>query len=330
MRRMLAVAFALLVPAGAAHAQAPPPEPVIAAGVSAAGLDLSGLALGAAAGKLYAADAGLLGRPVSVHAVGRRFPLAVTALRLRFDVDKTARRAYNAGQKAAGRPVDVPLAVTYSRRKLRAYAAKVAAAVHRAPRDASIRIGLRHIRRLHSQPGRALSAAGVVHRVHRALTDTRAPRIVHPPVRALRPELTAKGLGRRYPTIVTIDRGAFTLRLFKRLHVAARYRVAVGQPAYPTPTGLFHVLDKQVKPVWSVPDSPWAGELAGSTVQGGTAANPLKARWMGLGGGVGIHGTGEDWSIGTRASHGCIRMHVSDVIALFNRVALGTPVMIGD
>jgi lipoprotein-anchoring transpeptidase ErfK/SrfK len=51
---------------------------------------------------------------------------------------------------------------------------------------------------------------------------------------------------------------------------------------------------------------------------------------MGLGGGVGIHGTGEDWSIGTRASHGCIRMHVPDVIALYNRTPLGTPVLIGD
>jgi L,D-transpeptidase catalytic domain/Putative peptidoglycan binding domain len=329
MRRVFAVMFALLVPAGAAHAQAPP-DPVIAAGVSAAGLDLSGLTLGAAAGKLYAADAPVLGRPVSVHAAGHRFPLAVTALKLRFDVNRTARRAYNAGQKAGGRRVDVPLAVSYRQRKLRAYAAEVARAVHRAPRDASIQIRLRHIRRLHSRPGRAISAAGVVHRLHRALTDTRRPRIVHPPVRMLRPSLTSKGLGRRYPTIITIDRGAFRLRLFKHLHVAARYPVAVGQPAYPTPTGLFHVLDKQVNPVWSVPNSPWAGELAGTTVEGGSAANPLKARWMGLGGGVGIHGTGEDWSIGTRASHGCIRMHVSDVIPLFNRVPLGTPVLIGD
>jgi lipoprotein-anchoring transpeptidase ErfK/SrfK len=326
MRRTLlaAVLFAALAPAARAQ------EPVIAPGVSAAGLDLSGLSLGAAAAKLYAADAAILGRPVSVHAAGHRFPLEVTELRVAFDVNKTARNAYVAGQKAAGKKVDVPLAVTYDRRKLAAYAASVAAAVHRDPRDANIRIELRHIKRLHSRPGRAISAAGVVHRISRALVDPRAPRIVQPPVRVLRPTVVAKQLGRRYPTIITIDRGAFTLRLFKHLHVASRYSVAVGQPAFPTPTGLFHVLDKQVNPVWSVPNSPWAGELAGTTVEGGTAANPLKARWMGLGGGVGIHGTGEDWSIGTRASHGCIRMHVSDVIALYDRVPVGTPVLIGD
>ena len=80
--------------------------------------------------------------------------------------------------------------------------------------------------------------------------------------------------------------------------------------------------------MWSVPNSPWAGELPGTTVAGGCAANPLKARWMGIADGVGIHGTGEDYSIGSRASHGCIRMHVSDVIDLYPRVPVGTPVLI--
>jgi lipoprotein-anchoring transpeptidase ErfK/SrfK len=49
---------------------------------------------------------------------------------------------------------------------------------------------------------------------------------------------------------------------------------------------------------------------------------------MGIANGVGIHGTGEDYSIGTAASHGCIRMHVPDVIDLFKRVPVGTPVLI--
>ena len=80
-----------------------------------------------------------------------------------------------------------------------------------------------------------------------------------------------------------------------------------------------------IKMVLTTPFSPWAGELQGTTVEGGSAANPLKARWMGIANGVGIHGTGEDYSIGTRASHGCIRMHVADVIDLFKRVPVGTP-----
>jgi lipoprotein-anchoring transpeptidase ErfK/SrfK len=49
---------------------------------------------------------------------------------------------------------------------------------------------------------------------------------------------------------------------------------------------------------------------------------------MGVTNGVGFHGTGEDYSIGTAASHGCLRMHVADVIALYKRVPVGTPVLI--
>ena len=99
-------------------------------------------------------------------------------------------------------------------------------------------------------------------------------------------------------------------------------------PAYPTPSGRFSSTSKQVNPTWSVPNSPWAGELQGTTVAGGSAANPLKARWMGIANGVGIHGTAQEYSIGSRASHGCIRMRVADVIDLFRRVPVGTPVLI--
>ncbi len=49
---------------------------------------------------------------------------------------------------------------------------------------------------------------------------------------------------------------------------------------------------------------------------------------MGIVNGVGFHGTGEEYSIGSRASHGCLRMRVRDVIALYKRVPVGTPVLI--
>jgi lipoprotein-anchoring transpeptidase ErfK/SrfK len=152
--------------------------------------------------------------------------------------------------------------------------------------------------------------------------------VLHQPLTRVRAKVNASDLARVYGTVITIDRAHFKLRLFKALKFRKGYGVAVGQPAYPTPTGRFAITSKQVNPVWSVPNSPWAGELQGTTVDGGSAANPLKARWMGIANGVGIHGTGEDYSIGTRASHGCIRMHVPDVVDLFKRVPVGTPVLI--
>ena len=95
-----------------------------------------------------------------------------------------------------------------------------------------------------------------------------------------------------------------------------------------TPSGTYRIQDKQVDPAWHVPNSAWAGSLAGQVIPGGAPDNPLKARWMGIYDGVGIHGTAEDWSIGSQASHGCIRMHVSDVIDLYDRVSVGTQVLI--
>ena len=94
-----------------------------------------------------------------------------------------------------------------------------------------------------------------------------------------------------------------------------------------TPSGLYDIQDKQVDPTWHVPDSDWAGDLAGKSVPPGPD-DPLKARWMGFNGSAGIHGTSELGSLGSAASHGCIRMAVSDVENLYDQVDVGTPVYI--
>jgi len=78
-----------------------------------------------------------------------------------------------------------------------------------------------------------------------------------------------------------------------------------------------------------VPNDAWAGSLAGQVIPPGPE-DPLKARWMGFYNGAGIHGTDETWSIGQNASHGCIRMLIPDVIALYDQVPLGTPIYVGD
>ncbi len=128
---------------------------------------------------------------------------------------------------------------------------------------------------------------------------------------------------------VTVSRSGRTARLFERGELVRSYRVAVGEPKYPTPIGRFSVQTKQVDPPWNVPNSDWAGELAGTTVPGGAPNNPLKARWIGFNGSVGFHGTSSVSSLGTAASHGCVRMSEGDVIDLYERVRVGTPVLVG-
>jgi hypothetical protein len=316
----------LLVLAASAAAQTPPPEPRIAAGVKAGGLDVGNLTIGEAAVKLQQTYGPPLYNPVSIHLAGRIFRLTPKQSKLKFDTILTAKRAYNAGRTNPA--ADVPLATSASKARIRTFARSVARAVYREPRDATIRITLRHIFRRKSVPGHSLDVKALRATITGALSNGTAPHVIRPPYKLTKARVETQDLARAYGTVITIDRAHFKLRLFKRLKFSKSYGVAVGQPAYPTPTGRFQISDKQVNPAWTAPNSPWAGELAGTTTPGGSAANPLRARWMGIANGVGIHGTSQEYSIGSRASHGCIRMRVADVIDLFRRVPVGTPVLI--
>jgi len=340
----------LLLPAAPAAASAPPPPvpapapapaPVpapapaplpgerIAAGVTAAGQDVSGLTIEEAAQRIQAAYGPRLARGVLVRAADIDFKLSAKGAKVKFDALRSAKRALESGRAAAGQPVDVPLAVTFSKSAVRRFAGRVDRRVSRSAKDATLRISLRRVRVARSRPGRDIDEKALAKAVGAALADPRQPRLFKPELVIVKAKLTADKLRAQAGTVITIDQSTFTLRLFKNFKIRKTYKVAVGQSGYPTPNGRFAIQTKQVNPVWSVPNSPWAGELAGSSVGGGSAANPLKARWMGISGSVGIHGTGQGYSIGTRASHGCIRMHVPAVIDLFNRVSIGTPVLIG-
>jgi len=125
---------------------------------------------------------------------------------------------------------------------------------------------------------------------------------------------------------IAIDRSERKLYLYDGETLVKTYSVAVGQPRYPTPTGSYNIINMAYHPTWNPPPSPWASGL--EPVPPGPG-NPLGTRWMGLSAPhVGIHGTYQSGSIGTAASHGCIRMHIRDVEELFELVYVGTPVEI--
>jgi lipoprotein-anchoring transpeptidase ErfK/SrfK len=173
--------------------------------------------------------------------------------------------------------------------------------------------------------GVTITAARLKAAVIAELTNP-ATRTVTLPLSALRPAVTLRTIG---PAIV-IRRGDNQLRLFvvRRGHalLARTFRVATGRSQYPTPAGIFSIVDKQRAPWWYPPASSWAQGL--KPVPPGPG-NPLGTRWMGLSAaGVGIHGTPDAASIGYSASHGCIRMRIPDAEWLFNQVRIGTPVRI--
>ena len=142
-------------------------------------------------------------------------------------------------------------------------------------------------------------------------------------------------------TQLLIDRDDFTLRLYKRpkgtanWNLVKRYRIAVGADGYNTPRGVYTVQIKDDTPEWYVPNESWAPpEKRGTVVSANDPLNPIKERWIGVTppngpkSGIGIHGTGDPDSIGSAASHGCIRMLPKDVIELYDDVPLGSTISI--
>jgi lipoprotein-anchoring transpeptidase ErfK/SrfK len=336
MRLACATVLCALIAAMPAAAQDPAtePEPTIAQGVRAGGVDLSGLTQEQAEALLVSSLQGAIDGDFVLGAGGLPFTLTMQQAKLAFDAHATAKHALAAapppppagGGQSAG--VDVPLVLSHSKLAVKAFVAQVAARVYHAPRDAKLRITVRRMIVSHSRPGLRLASKAVAEQIDQALDSGPSVRRLHTRLVPVRAPVTYRVLNRRYPRIITIDRDSFTLRLFRSLRPWKRYSIAVGMAGLETPAGTYHIQDKQVNPAWHVPHSAWAGSLAGQVIPGGAPDNPLKARWLGIANGVGIHGTAEDWSIGTRASHGCIRMHVSDVIDLYPRVPVGTTVLI--
>ena len=168
---------------------------------------------------------------------------------------------------------------------------------------------------------RAYGAATMRRAIARTLERRIRPRL--PLVmKPLRPTISRAKFG----PVIVIHRGLNRLELFNGTRRVRTFRVATGQAQYPTPTGLWHIVDMQRNPWWRPPDSDWAKGL--KPIPPGPG-NPLGTRWMGLAApGVGIHGTPDAASIGYSASHGCIRMLISDATWLFDHVRIGTPVLI--
>ncbi|MBA2349154.1 MAG: L,D-transpeptidase/peptidoglycan binding protein [Solirubrobacterales bacterium] len=316
-------------------------EERIADGVRIGGVDLGGLTPVDARIRLDEQFVDGRRKPIEIDHGEQRFKLGPKAAKIRVNVDQLVRQAVDRSDRGgpfgrtfrriSGGRVDADLApeITYSEKAVDRLVARVRKDVNRPVEEAELSITASGVSITRGQRGLKVKTGKLREQVAAAIVaPTGATRRFSAETIKLRQKQTEKDLAKANPVVLIASKADHTLRLYKDLKLEKSYGIAVGLPAYPTPSGQFTIANKQVDPVWSVPNSPWAGELGGTTVAGGTAANPLKARWMGITDGVGIHGTSDGGSIGTDASHGCLRMHVPDVIDLFPRVPVGAKVLI--
>jgi lipoprotein-anchoring transpeptidase ErfK/SrfK len=213
----------------------------------------------------------------------------------------------------------IPLHVYYRPLRVRSYVAYLARVFHR---DAvSSEVELRNLKPYLTKAvwGRTVKRRAMRQSIKRslALTLRQSTKLL---IQRHEPARTRTNFG----PILIVKRESRRLELWSGQRFVRRFPIAVGMPAHPTPIGRYRVVMKERHPTWNPPDSPWAAGL-GPVPPG--PANPLGTRWIGTSApGIGIHGTPAPSTVGTAASHGCIRMYMSDVEWLFERVRLGTPV----
>ena len=339
---VLASALAVLVlAAGAAWAVDHAQRETIAQGVTVGGIDVGGLDRDAAQAKLQRELVDQLSSPIILKRGTRSWQLGARESQIAVNVEGSIDDAIAHSRQGSflGRTVDritgaehpkrIGAEISYSDHAVVRLLDRVRRAVERAPRDASVDFGPTSIAPVPSRDGLTIHATGLHRRIRQALVSPHKDHVFDLHLKRITPKVTTNELGAKYPTLVTVDRSGFRLRLYKNLRLVKTYKIAVGRAGLETPAGLYAIQDKQVNPSWHVPDSAWAGKLRGKVIPPGPN-DPIKARWMGIFQGAGIHGVdpSEYETLGSAASHGCVRMRIPDVIDLYDRVAVGTPVYI--
>jgi lipoprotein-anchoring transpeptidase ErfK/SrfK len=335
------VGLLLLVGAGAVYAYDRAHAEEIGKGVTVEGVDVSGLTKEEAAAKLRAAVLEPLKRPIVVRALGKRYRLTPERASVAVDIDGSVRAALERSREGnmlvrtwrgiRGKPVgaELDLDIRYDKQAIARLVKRVSSKVDEPAVDASVDLEQGDVTPQESKDGRRLLARQLRRDVRTRLLDVGDDKTVRARTEVVKPKVTTDELAKKYPAIIVVNRPSFQLTLYKDLKPFKTYGIAVGQVGLETPAGLYHIQNKAVNPAWTMPNSDWVAPAdRGRVVPGGIPENPLKARWLGIFAGAGIHGTDATGSIGTAASHGCIRMLIPDVIELYDQVPVGAPIYI--
>jgi len=221
-----------------------------------------------------------------------------------------------------GHSLDVKTGLAQDR--VKSYVDEVAKAVEGPPQDASISLDGDRLVIVPEKIGFALDREGAEKGLHKAIISGDA-------ALTFEGHVTAPKVRRSdFSTVIVIKTGENKLYFYRYEELVKVYPIATGEPGFPTPTGKFKIVNKRRNPTWVNPakyEGGWGWDLPERIFPG--PGNPLGTRALDLSApGIRIHGTYASSSIGYNASHGCIRMRISDSEELFEQVSVGTPVMI--
>ena len=303
-------------------------------GVSIAGVDVGGMTRAEAIGAVDRSVAARLNASLTVTAAGQTWTVTPAELGEQAGVEAAVDRALSDSSSVGfltrvwhrlrheplGLQVDLGYGVEGS--ATQDLVSTIAGAVARAPRDAGIAVVDRQVQLTHAQPGRALNERGAARRIAAALSSGATD--VSLPVKRVAPAVPDAKLGKS----ILVDTELNKLYFYDGFKLVHTYPVATAMPGYVTPPGTWSIVNKVENPTWYNPaPTTWGAGMPASIPPG--YGNPLGTRALYLNApGIRIHGTYETSSIGTHASHGCIRMLIPDVEQLYPLVPIGTRVII--
>jgi lipoprotein-anchoring transpeptidase ErfK/SrfK len=303
-------------------------------GVRVAGIDVSGMTRSQALREVTAVAQETLQSSLSVSAGGHEWVVTPAALGMTADVDGAVDEAFALADsmplmtriyhRVSEKPVDASFDLAFEDdvQQVESFVAQARDEVAVPAVDARFALVENQLVMRRPETGQELKGRLAVSRIRDALASRTSA--VEVPLRVIEPEVTIPSLGK---TIV-VDLSSNTLQLYEGFKVEAEYRVATAAAGYETPIGTWKIVDKRENPTWYNPalDS-WGADLP--RVIGPGPDNPLGTRALYLNApGIRIHGTYNSGSIGTYASHGCIRMLVSESEQLFPLVPVGTRVIV--
>jgi lipoprotein-anchoring transpeptidase ErfK/SrfK len=306
----------------------------VLAGVTVGGVDLGGMKRDEAVRVLRERAEETLYADLVVEAAGHTWSVTPASLGMTADVEGAVARALAVADEMsfASRvyhrlrnvPVDVSLDLSFDsdRAGVKAFVQQAFDEVAVPAVDARFALVDGELVTGRSHEGQELAVRAATGRILHALG--RRSGEVEVPVRTLEPAVTTASLGKS----IVVDLSENHLYLYDGLKVVNDFPVATAAPGYETPVGTWEVIDKRENPTWYNPaEDTWGADLP--SVIGPGPGNPLGTHAIYLNApGIRIHGTYSSSSIGTYASHGCIRMYIEDSQELFGLVDTGARVII--
>jgi lipoprotein-anchoring transpeptidase ErfK/SrfK len=306
-------------------------------GVRIDGIDVSGMTRTEALDAVRTAAHRELRQQLTITVGSEHWTVTPAALGRRAAVAVAVNRAMNAGAdlgtldrawhrfRDESLDVDISLARSTTGSGVADFASMIAKRLYVEPVNAEIGITASHddITFEHARRGRKLNVDAAEAAIRDAI-DTGRHRLTLQ-TKVVEPKQTQATMGRTIVVRLNQNR----LYLYDGFHVVHSYSVATAKPGFTTPTGVWTIYDKKKNPTWYNPALDSWGAGLPAVIPGGPG-NPMGTRaiYIDAPGLIRVHGTTDDASIGRYASHGCIRMHNTEIERLYPMIDVGDHVVV--